>query len=59
VNAQAGKTIDKTLATRGWYLLIGTPTSQQRAARQSPPMSFFYVDGGAVQQINMPSILVQ
>jgi nitrate reductase alpha subunit len=59
VNAQAGKTIDKTLATRGWYLLIATSTEQQRAARQSPPMSFFYMDGGSVQQINMPSIIVQ
>jgi hypothetical protein len=59
VNNAAGVAIDQVLGTRGWYLQIGTATAQVRGARQSPPLSFWYMDGGAVQQLNLPSILVQ
>jgi hypothetical protein len=59
VNQQAGRAIDQVLATRGWYLGIGVATSQVRANRTSPPISFWYMDGGSVQQINMPSITIQ
>lgn len=59
VNNAAGKEIDGTLSTRGWYLQINDATAQVRAARGSPPMTFWYMDGGAVQKINLASIVVQ
>lgn len=59
VNNAAGIKIDDVLATRGWYLQIKAATAQVRAARGSPPMTFWYMDGGAVQRIVLASILVQ
>lgn len=59
VNNAAGTPIDKVLSTRGWYLQILPATAQVRAARGTPPMSFWYMDGGAVQSIEMASIVVQ
>jgi hypothetical protein len=59
VNSQAGLPIDTTLSTRGWYLQILQATAQVRGARQSPPMTLWYMDGGAVQQLNLASIVVQ
>ena len=59
VNGAAGTQIDNVLSTRGWYLQIKAATAQVRAARQSPPISFWYMDGGAVQQINLASIEIQ
>lgn len=56
VNAAAGGlNIAPTLSNQGWYLLVGQATPQVRQARGSPPITFFYCDGGAVQQINMQS----
>lgn len=59
VNNAAGTVIDGVLSSRGWYLQILPATAQVRAARQSPPMTLWYMDGGAVQQINLASIEVQ
>jgi hypothetical protein len=59
VNTAAGLVIDGVLSTRGWYLQIGVATPQVRAARGTPPISFWYMDGGSVQRINVASILVQ
>jgi hypothetical protein len=59
VNSQAGLQIDTTLSTRGWYLQILDATAQERGARQSPPMSLWYMDGGSVQQLTLASIVVQ
>lgn len=59
VDNAAGLQIDGILSTRGWYLLIQPATPQVRAARGSPPMTLFYMDGGSVQQIVLASILVQ
>lgn len=59
VNAQAGKSIAGTLSTRGWYLQILDASAEQRAARASPPMTFWYCDGGAIHSINLASIAVQ
>lgn len=59
VNNAAGVAIDKTLTTQGWYLQVLPGTAQVRGARQSPPISLWYMDGGAVQQINVASILIQ
>lgn len=59
VNAAAGMQIDNILSTRGWYLQVGTPTAQVRAARGTPPITLWYMDGGAVQSITVASVLVQ
>jgi len=59
VNAAAGKAIDSTLNTRGWYLQVKDPGATVRAARGTPIVNFWYMDGGSVHQISMPSYLVQ
>lgn len=59
INAQAGLIIDDVVQTRGWYLAIGDASPAVRAARQSPPISFFYADGQSVQRINIASLEVQ
>jgi len=48
-----------TIASQGFYLQILPATAQTRAARQSPPITLYYQDGEAVQQINMASIAIQ
>lgn len=59
VNAAAGLAIDTVLATRGWYLQINPATAAQRAARSSPPMNLWYMDGQSVQALNLASVEVQ
>ena len=59
VNAAAGKAIDRTLSNRGWYLQVGDAAPSARAARGSPPCTFWYVDGQSVQKINLTSVAVQ
>lgn len=59
VNAAAGIQIDNILSTRGWYLQVLPATAQVRAARGTPPITFWYMDGGALQQIDLASILIQ
>jgi len=58
VNNQAGANVAGTLQTQGWFLQILPATAQQRAARQSPPCTFWYLDRGSVQQINLASVSV-
>lgn len=58
VNNQAGVEISGTLETRGWYLQILPATAQVRAARETPPMTFWYMDGGSVQQITLASLAI-
>lgn len=59
VNNAAGLNIDTTLANQGYYLQILPAIPQVRAARGSPPMTLWYMDGGSVQKINLASIEVQ
>lgn len=59
VNTAAGLTISGVLQTQGWYLQILAATPQVRAARGTPPMSFWYVDGESVQRLQLASILIQ
>ena len=48
-----------TIASQGFYLQILPATSIARAARQSPPITLYYQDGEAVQQITLASIVIQ
>ena len=59
VNSSAGLAIDETLSKQGWYLQILDATAQVRGNRGTPPMKFFYMDGGDVNEINLASIEVQ
>lgn len=56
VNNAAGANIATTLQNRGWYLLVGQATPTIRAARGTPPCTFFYTDGESVQQITLSSV---
>jgi hypothetical protein len=58
-NAQAGKTIDPILSSRGWYLQIQPASATTRQARQSPTITFWYTDGESIQQIALASIEIQ
>lgn len=55
VNNAAGLKIDGTLSQRGWYLQISSASPTVRQARNSPPTTFWYVDGQSIQKINVTS----
>lgn len=59
VNAAAGLRISDTLTQRGWYVQVLDATAGVRAARGTPPISFWYVDGQSVQRLNIASVQVQ
>jgi len=58
INSQAGIDISDTLFERGWYLQIKDAAPQVRQARETPPMTFWYMDGGSIQQITLASLAV-
>jgi len=59
VTASAGQDITSVLETRGWYLLIRPARAEVRAARGSPPCTFFYTDGQSIQAITLSSLEIQ
>ena len=59
VNAAAGTNVSDTLQSVGYYLQVSSSSASVRAARESPPVTFWYCDGGSVQKINMSSIELQ
>jgi Protein of unknown function (DUF3383) len=56
VNMAAGVPIDQSLTNQGYYLQVLPATAQVRGLRQSPPATFWYMDGGSIQKINLASI---
>lgn len=56
---QAGLDISSPLFTQGWYLQVLQAAPDVRDARTSPPMNFWYTDGGSVNQVQLASIDVQ
>lgn len=59
VNQAAGADVAGVLQTQGWYLQVKPASSSSRAARTSPPCTFWYLDRGSVQSINLASVAVQ
>jgi hypothetical protein len=59
VDTAAGVLIDQVLANVGYYLQVLPATAQQRALRQSPPCTLWYMDGGSVNAISLASIDIQ
>jgi len=58
ISYSVGKDISTQLQTQGYYLNIVDATAQERGARVSPPMKLYYMDGGAIQQVTLNSIVV-
>lgn len=56
MNAAAGTTIASTVGTQGWYLQVKSPSAAARAARQSPSITFWYMDGQSVQKIDILAV---
>lgn len=59
VNNAAGLDIATTIQNQGWYLQVKPATADVRIARGSPPCTFWYQDGEAVQSIDLDSIVIQ
>ena len=59
VAATGNPSIPQTIAAQGWYLQIVPATAAQRAARQPPPINFWYLDQGSIQQLQFNSVEVQ
>ena len=56
VNLATGVNAAATLSTRGWFLQILPAAASVRAARGSPPATFWYTDGGSVQAFALNSV---
>lgn len=59
VNNMAGLAIDRVLSSNGYYLQILDPDPSVRVARGTPPMTFWYMDGGSIQRLTLASVMVQ
>lgn len=59
VNTAAGVKIDGVLTTIGYYLQILPASPTVRGLRGSPPMRFWYTDGGSIQSLFLAAIDVQ
>lgn len=59
VDSEAGVTISTVLSTLGWYLQILPATAEVRGIRGSPPMKFWYTDGGSIQSLMLATVDVQ
>lgn len=59
VNAQAGAVIAPALQTNGYYLQILAADPAARVSRTTPPATFWFLDLGAVQSINLASVALQ
>ena len=59
VNASAGIKIDGVLASRGWFLLVRPATPAVRQNRGPWQITFFYVDQGSVQSIELSTVALQ
>lgn len=58
VQSIVGFDVSEQLYTQGYYLYIGDASTQTRGQRLSPPIYFFYCDGGSIQRITIPSIAI-
>lgn len=58
ISTKVGFDISSELYAQGWYLQIEAATATIRAQRASPSMNFFYCDGGSIQQVTIPSLVI-
>lgn len=59
VNAAVGLPVADTIEKVGWYLHVGRASAVVRGQRGSPPMAFYYTDGGSIQKIVLSSTNIQ
>jgi hypothetical protein len=59
VNLAAGAKISGVLSSVGYYLQILPASPTVRGLRGSPPMKFWYTDGGSIQSLFLATIDVQ
>lgn len=59
VNLAAGMKIDGVLSSVGYFLQILQASPTVRGLRGSPPMRFWYTDGGSIQSLFLGTIDVQ
>lgn len=59
VNSAAGVDIGSVLQTRGWYLQVLDAAPAVRAEGGSPPVNFWYTDGGSILKLVINSTDVQ
>jgi hypothetical protein len=59
INTEAGANIADVLQTVGYYIQVLDASPEVRAVRGSPPITFWYTDGGSIQKIEIASIMVQ
>lgn len=59
VNSAAGVDISSVLQTRGWYFQVLDASASVRVARSTPPCKFWYMDGGAIQEIDLTSVTIE
>jgi hypothetical protein len=59
INNAVGGQVAQVVQTQGWYVDIQNATPQVRAARGTPPIVFYYMDGQSVQKITLASVEVQ
>lgn len=59
IAASGVDSIGVTLTQQGWFLQILDPGAIARGNRTTPNMTFWYTDGGAIQQLSLASIDVQ
>ena len=54
-----GVDVSAVMSEKGWYLQIQPATAAIRAARSSPVMTLYYMDGGSIHSVTLASIEVQ
>lgn len=59
ITADAGAGVADIIQTTGYYIQILDASPEVRVERGSPPIRFWYTDGGSIQNIDLASILVQ
>jgi len=59
VNMAAGANIANTIQSQGWYLQVNVPPPSVRATRGPWPITFYYLDRGSVQSIDLASVAIQ
>jgi hypothetical protein len=56
VNNDAGQKISDVLQTQGYYLQIVAASPATRQARTSPQITFWYIDQGSIQSLDLSSV---
>lgn len=59
VNAAGTTDVLTALFNQGFYFQIGPTPPTSRAARTTPPITLWYTDAGAVQQLNIASVTLE